>query len=125
MTIRLENQMPKYYVALSAAVLLLFTLVNRTLADDQVIDAVSSKPPLRGEWELQPEQVDDFRETLHLGPQCTGEWRQSKPTLPVTIAWFRWRNDSTTLTLTFNRKTNYVEATEGPFASEAMKGTCC
>ena len=63
-------------------------LVGRVRGDDLKINTPVVSANLRGNWELQPKESQEFKQTLHLGPQFTGEWQRSRETLPVSIAWF-------------------------------------
>jgi hypothetical protein len=66
-----------------------FTLVVSTLkGDDLKINTRVVSSSLQGRWELQPEEMGKFKQSLLLGRQFTGEWWQSLETLPVSIAWF-------------------------------------
>lgn len=56
--------------------------------DDSKINTPVVAASLRGDWELQPKGSGEYKQTLHLGPQLTGTWQQSRHTLPVSIAWF-------------------------------------
>jgi hypothetical protein len=62
--------------------------VNAILADDLKINTPVVSANLAGRWELRPEDAAKYKQTLHLGPQFTGEWQRSRETLPVSIAWF-------------------------------------
>src|SRR5437016_3907178 len=62
--------------------------VNLVRGDDLKINTPVVSANLKGRWELQPEEAGKFKQTLHLGPQFSGEWRTSRETLPVSIAWF-------------------------------------
>ncbi len=57
-------------------------------ADDAKINTPTRIAALEGAWQLQPDDAKAFKETLHLGPGLTGQWQQSGPTHPVTLAWF-------------------------------------
>ena len=37
---------------------------------------------------MKPQDAAAFKQTLHLGPGLTGQWKQSEPTHPVSLAWF-------------------------------------
>ena len=63
-------------------------LVGRARGDDLKINTPVVSANLRGNWELQPKEAGEYKQTLHLGPQFTGEWQRSRETLPVSIAWF-------------------------------------
>ena len=63
-------------------------LVCRVRGDDLKINTPVVSANLRGNWELQPKEAGEYKQTLHLGPQFTGEWQRSRETLPVSIAWF-------------------------------------
>lgn len=71
-------------VAFSCSVL----LVGRAGGDDLKINTPVVSANLRGNWELQPRAAAEYKQTLHLGPQFTGEWQQSRESLPTSIAWF-------------------------------------
>src|SRR5262245_34206025 len=62
-------------------------LVGRVRGDDLKINTPVVSANLRGNWELQPKDAGEYKQTLHLGPQFTGEWQRSRETLPVSIAW--------------------------------------
>ena len=63
-------------------------LVGRAGGDDLKINTPVVSANLSGNWELQPQPATEYKQTLHLGPQFTGEWQRSRETLPVSIAWF-------------------------------------
>jgi len=63
-------------------------LMGRVRGDDLKINTPVVSANLRGNWELQPKEAGEYKQTLHLGPQFTGEWQRSRETLPVSIAWF-------------------------------------
>ena len=63
-------------------------LVGRVRGDDLKINTHVVSANLRANWELQPKEAGEHKQTLHLGPQFTGQWQQSRETLPVSIAWF-------------------------------------
>ena len=63
-------------------------LVGRARGDDLKINTPVVSANLRGNWGLQPKEAGEYKQTLHLGPQFTGEWQRSRETLPVSIAWF-------------------------------------
>jgi hypothetical protein len=63
-------------------------LMGRVRGDDLKINTPVVSANLSGNWELQPEEAAAYKQTLHLGPQFTGEWQRSRETLPVSIAWF-------------------------------------
>jgi hypothetical protein len=63
-------------------------LVGRVRGDDLKINTPVVSANLSGNWELQPKEAGEYKQTLHLGPQFTGEWQRSRETLPVSIAWF-------------------------------------
>ncbi|MES2794132.1 MAG: hypothetical protein V4719_31250 [Planctomycetota bacterium] len=71
------------------AVLGCFALaVSPLKGDDLKINTPVVSSSLQGRWELQPEKMGNFKQSLLLGRQFTGHWQQSSETLPVTIAWF-------------------------------------
>src|SRR4030095_8686519 len=63
-------------------------LVGRVSGDDLKINTPVVSANLCGHWELQPREEGEYKQSLHLGPQVTGEWQRSRETLPVSIAWF-------------------------------------
>jgi hypothetical protein len=63
-------------------------LVGRASGDELKINTPVVAANLTGRWELQPDAPKEFKQTLHLGQQFTGEWQKSRETLPVSIAWF-------------------------------------
>jgi hypothetical protein len=63
-------------------------LMGRARGDDLKINTPVVSARLSGNWELQPEEAGAHKQTLHLGPQFTGEWQQGRDTLPMSIAWF-------------------------------------
>jgi hypothetical protein len=63
-------------------------LVGRACGDDLKINTPVVSANLRGTWELQPQPAAEYKQTLQLGPQFTGQWQQSREALPMSIAWF-------------------------------------
>jgi hypothetical protein len=63
-------------------------LVGRVGGDDMEINTPVVSASLRGNWELQPHGAGEYKQTLHLGPQFSGQWKQSRETLPLSLAWF-------------------------------------
>lgn len=56
--------------------------------DDLKINTPVVSANLAGRWELQPEEAGEYKQTLQFGMRFSGEWQQSRETLPVSIAWF-------------------------------------
>lgn len=63
-------------------------LVGWLSGDDLKINTPVVSASLSGKWVLQPEEAGKYKQALHLGPQFTGQWQQSREALAVSIAWF-------------------------------------
>ena len=72
------------FVAIAYCIL----IAGEVKADDLKINTPVVSMNLIGQWELQPQEAGTYKQTIHLGPQFTGEWHQNRETLPVSIAWF-------------------------------------
>lgn len=68
--------------------LIALTISHAARGEDAKINTPVRTAELRDTWELQTEDPATFRQTLHLGPGLTGQWKQSRPSHPVTLAWF-------------------------------------
>jgi len=73
---------------LSVAICFLAIATCHAQGDDLKINTPVVSANLIANWESQPEEAADYKQTLHLGRQFTGRWQKSQETLPVSIAWF-------------------------------------
>jgi len=64
------------------------SLVSLAYGDDKVINTPVIASRLTGDWERKAEDPDGFKPLLTLDHRLSGSWQKSKPTLPMTIAWF-------------------------------------
>ena len=57
-------------------------------ADDAVINTPVVLASLKGDWELQPENPDEYKQRLRFGGSSSGQWHQSPLTLPTSVTFY-------------------------------------
>ena len=57
-------------------------------ADDTVINTPVVLASLQGDWELQPDEPDAYRQRLRFRGSVNGQWHQSARALPVSITFY-------------------------------------
>lgn len=75
-------------VSLRLTTVLIALAARPAAADDAVINTPVVLASLQGDWELQPEEPDAYRQRLRFSGSVNGQWHQSPRALPVSITFY-------------------------------------
>ena len=79
--------LPVFNALLIAATLTVLTCAS-AMADDAVVNTPTILAALKGQWELQPRNTNDYKQRLVLAGSAFGQWHKSESTLPISITFY-------------------------------------